>query len=94
MAEIRLNFKMLFFVLLIGAVLSSAISVVNAKHQARKAFVELQALQKLRDEMQVNWGRLQLEQAAWSTHGRVEQIASSRLEMVMPAEDSVKVINP
>lgn len=89
-----MNFKTLIIVLLVGAVISTALGVINAKHQARTAFVELQALQKLRDEMQVNWGRLQLEQAAWSTHGRIEQIASSRLGMVLPPENSVKIISP
>jgi cell division protein FtsL len=92
--EIPLNVKTLIVVLLITAVMSSAIAVINAKHQARSAFVALQALKKSRDEMQVDWGRLQLEQAAWSTHGRVEQIASSRLNMIMPTEDSIKVIRP
>jgi cell division protein FtsL len=92
--EIALNVKALIVGLLVVAVMSSAVGVINAKHQARTAFVELQGLKKLRDEMQVNWGRLQLEQAAWSTHGRVEQIASSRLNMVMPTEDSIRVIRP
>lgn len=94
MTEIRVNLKALILLILIVSVMSSALGVINAKHQARTAFVELQALQKLRDDMQVNWGRLQLEQAAWSTHGRVEQIASSRLNMMLPTEDSIRVIRP
>ena len=94
MIEIALNLKALIIGLLVVAVMSSAIGVINAKHQARTAFVELQALKRVRDEMQVNWGRLQLEQAAWSTHGRVEQIASSRLNMIMPTEDSIRIIRP
>ena len=94
MIEIPINVKALIIVLLTVAVMSSAIGVINAKHQARTAFVELQALKKVRDDMQVNWGRLQLEQAAWSTHGRVEQIASSRLNMILPTEESIRVIRP
>ena len=94
MIEIRLNFKVLITALLSTAVMSSAIGVINAKHQARTAFVELQALQKLRDDMQMNWGRLQLEQAAWSTHSRIEQIASSRLDMILPPENAIKIIHP
>ena len=94
MTKIRGNLQAFIFVLLVTAVMGSAIGVINAKHQARTAFVELQALQKLRDDRQVNWGRLQLEQAAWSTHGRVEQIASSRLNMILPSDDSIKVIRP
>jgi cell division protein FtsL len=93
-SEIRGNVQAFILLALIVAVMGSAVGVINAKHQARTAFVELQALQKLRDDRQVNWGRLQLEQAAWSTHGRVEQIASSRLNMILPSEDSIKVIRP
>jgi cell division protein FtsL len=94
MVEIRLNIKVLIVAVLVIAVMSSAIAVINAKHQTRTAFVELQALRKVRDGMQVNWGRLQLEQAAWATHSRVEQIASSRLNMILPPESSVKIIHP
>jgi cell division protein FtsL len=92
--EIRGNLQPFILLALITAVMASAIGVINAKHQTRTAFVELQALQKVRDDMQVNWGRLQLEQAAWSTHGRIEQIASSRLNMILPGDDSIKVIRP
>ncbi|MDH5324306.1 MAG: cell division protein FtsL [Gammaproteobacteria bacterium] len=88
-----MNFKWLSMAVLVFAVTSSAMSVVNSKHQSRKAFVELRALQAVRDEMQVNWGRLQLEQAAWSTHGRVEHIATSKLEMQMPGS-RVEIVQP
>ncbi len=94
MSEIRLNMHAFILLILIAGVMGSAVAVINSKHQARTAFVELQSLQKVRDDLQVNWGRLQLEQAAWSTHGRVEQVASSRLDMKMPTEDSIKVIRP
>ena len=89
-----MNFKWLSLTVLVFAVTSSAMSVVNSKHQSRKAFVQLQALQAVRDEMQVNWGRLQLEQAAWSTHGRVERIATSELGMKMPNSASVELVRP
>jgi cell division protein FtsL len=94
MIEIRWNLNVLIGVLLSAAVMSSAIGVINAKHQARTDFMQLQALQKVRDDLQVTWGKLQLEQAAWSTRSRVEQIASSRLNMILPTEKSIKIIRP
>ena len=94
MAEIRINVRAFTVVSLLLAVMASAIGVVNAKHQARIHFVQLQELQKLRDTMQVNWGRLQLEQAAWSTHGRVEKTANERLGMIMPSKKSIEIIRP
>lgn len=86
--------KPIIFLFLIGAVLSSAFSVIHAKHMTRKNFVELQILQKQRDNMDDYWGRLQLEQGAWATHGRIEDIARNKLEMVMPNAKSIVIIKP
>lgn len=80
--------------LLTIAVLLSSFFVINAKHQNRKAFVELQALKSEQYEMETQWGQLQLEQATWATHGRVEQIASKDLGMIIPPMNSVSIIKP
>jgi len=76
------------------AVLVTALTVIYAQHESRKSFVELQELQKVRDEIDVQWGRLQLEQGAWTTHGRVEQIARNKLDMEIPSTDAVIIIKP
>ncbi len=78
--------------LLISLVLVSALSVVHAKYNSRKLFVELQQLSRDRDAIDVEWGRLQLEFAALGTHGRVERIAASRLQMSLPKPDAVVVL--
>lgn len=76
------------------AVLSSAIMLVYSKHQSRKLFVELQGIKHQVNELNTEWGQLQLEQSAWSGHGRIEQIARQRLSMVMPNAEEVVFINP
>lgn len=78
--------------LLFGAVLASALGVVYSKHQTRKLFIELQALQTVRDELSVEWGRLQLEQSTWAAHGRIETIAVERLHMHLPAVGSIVAV--
>ena len=74
--------------LIVGAlwalVLGSAAGVVYAKHQARTLFVELERLSTERDRLNIEWGRLQLEQSAWSAHGFVEQVANRQLKMTLP----------
>ena len=55
---------------------ASSLGVVFSTHQARRLFVESQGLQKVRDELNTQWGRLQLEQSTWATHGRIEKIAT------------------
>ena len=80
--------------LLIIGVMISSLQVINAKHQNRQAFIELQSLKKQQDQMETEWGQLQLEQATWAAHGRVEKIASNQLEMVIPPTGSVSIIKP
>ncbi len=80
--------------LLATAVLGSALGVVYSKYQTRKLFVELQTLEKIRDEMNVEWGQLRLEESTWGTHGRVERIARERLGMVMPPVEAVVIVRP
>ena len=79
---------------LLLAVMASAIAVVWARHQGRVSFVELTQLQNQRDALNVEFGRLELEQATWAAPGRVEQIARGQLDMVNPAPAQVQMIQP
>lgn len=85
--------RLLVIATLAIAVLVSAIGIVVSRHHARKLFVELQALERERDQMNDEWGQLQLEQATWGTHARVEEIASSKLHMVPPQPSSVVMVS-
>jgi cell division protein FtsL len=77
---------------LLLATVSSALEVIYNKHLSRRLFAELQTLQKERDDINVEYDRLLLEESTWAEHGRIEQIARSRLGMVIPATDSVVMI--
>ncbi len=72
--------------------MGSAIGIVYTKHQARKTFVKLQNLHKKIDELNIEWGQLQLEQSAWSSHGRIEKIARKKLKMTMPKANEILYI--
>lgn len=77
--------------LLLGAaVLASAIGGVYAKHETRKLFTELQALTAERDRLEVDWGRLQIEQSTWSTHARVERLAREQMGMIDPRAAEIR----
>ena len=78
--------------LLSTLVLVSALGVVYAKHKNRKLYAELAVLQKQRDNMDVEWGRLQLEQSTWATHGRIEKIARQKLNMHNVDYDKVIIV--
>ena len=81
--------KVLLIMILLIVTFVSAISVVYVKHYNRKLFVELQQLEKQRDEMEVEWGKLQLEQNTWATHTRIERIAKEKLQMITPDSSDV-----
>jgi cell division protein FtsL len=80
-------------VLLVAAV-ASAIGVVYLRHRHRQAFVELTRLERARDELRIDFGRLQLEQATWAETGRIEQVARTRMGMVAPTPDTIIVVSP
>ena len=82
------------FIALVTAVMVSAVAAVYAKHENRKLFMELQALTEARDRLEVDWSRLQIEQSAWSTHARVEQLARDQMHMRSPREDELRVVAP
>jgi cell division protein FtsL len=81
-------------IVLFFAVMASALLLVYSRHETRKKFVELGQLHKQVASLDTEWGRLQLEQSAWSGHGRIEQIARTRLNMVLPDPSSVVFIKP
>jgi cell division protein FtsL len=76
------------------AVLASSAGAVYTKFRARELFVELERLNSVRDELDAEWGRLQLEQSAWSAYGFVEHVASERLHMTIPDSRDIEIASP
>jgi len=81
--------KLLLIMILLIVTFASAISVIYVKHYNRKLFVELQQQERQRDDMDVEWGKLQLEQNTWATHVRIERIAREKLQMITPEYNDV-----
>ncbi len=78
--------------LLLAAVVMCALSVVTSQHKARKLFIELQKEKEYAQQMEVEWGQLQLEQSTWATPARVEEIAGRQLQMQLPKNGQVQFI--
>ena len=75
-------------------VLGSAAGAVYLKHRSRELFVELERLHQRRDNLEIEWGQLQLEQSAWSTHAFVENVAGTKLKMGMPPPKDIELVAP
>jgi cell division protein FtsL len=80
-------------VLWVGA-LGSAAGAIYCKHRAREMFVELEQLNARRDNLEIEWGQLQLEQSSWSTQAFVERVATEKLHMAMPPPKEIQVVAP
>lgn len=76
------------------AVLASAAGVIYSRHRARDLFVHLEKLNAERDALAMEWGRLQLEQSAWSSNAFVERVANSKLQMNIPQQRDVRIVRP
>jgi cell division protein FtsL len=75
------------------AALGSAAGAVWCKHRSRELFVQLEALNAHRDNLEIEWGQLQLEQSAWSSHAFVEHVASAKLHMAMPPPKEIEIVS-
>jgi cell division protein FtsL len=84
--------KIILFTLLVFSVFFSALQVVIAQHHARRLFVEIQFLEKIRDELNEEWTRLLLEQSTWATNIRIETVSRNELGMRTPDINSLHII--
>ncbi len=86
--------RALVFAVLLLAAMASAVGVVYARHRHRQAFIEFASLERERDELNIEFGRLQLEQATWAETGRIEQVARDQLGMKFPEGADIVVVKP
>lgn len=70
----------------------SGLGLVYIKYENRMHFRDWQQLVDARDQLDVEWGQLQLELSAWSTHAQVESIARERLHMKTPTTKSLVIV--
>ncbi len=70
----------------------SAFAVVYLKDLNRRLFIEYQGMAHLNQQAQVEWGKLLLEQSTWTAEASVQQIATNRLQMIVPTAKDVIVL--
>lgn len=82
----------LLIAVLVLANVASALLIVRDRHEHRQAFIALTRLEKARDDLNIEFGRLQLEQATWAESNRVDQVARAQLGMAFPRTEDVVVV--
>jgi cell division protein FtsL len=88
-----LNARLIFLVIALALVISSALGVVYTRHESRRAAVELGLLEDQRDEFIAEWSRLQLEQAWLADASHVESKAREHLGMEIPEQSVILVVD-
>ncbi len=78
----------------IAALIAAAIAVTFSVHKSRQYLHQLQVLQAERDNLEVEWGQLLLEQQAWGAYARVGKIAVDELGMRTPAPHDIMMVRP
>jgi cell division protein FtsL len=78
---------------LLAATIASAISVVWARHESRVLFVQLTALQNQRDAINIEYGRLELEQATFAEPRRIDEEARQQLGMVDSSPQNIRLLH-
>lgn len=79
---------------LLALIVLSSWSVVTAQYEARKRYSELEKEQKFARTLEVDYGRLLLEQSTWGAHARIEKAVASRLQMHTPDPREVQIVKP
>lgn len=82
----------LTFAVLLGAIALTALGVINTTHVSRHRLNTLQQLEQKRNAIQVEYGRLLLEQSSLVAQGKVEDMAVSELGMETPDMSKVVVL--
>ena len=89
-----MKLRHLIVVVLLAANVITAIGVVHARHDYRQLYIDLTRLERARDKLNIDFGRLQLEQATWAMSNRVDQVARERLGMRFPETAEIVVVRP
>ncbi len=82
----------LILLLLLAAVLTTAIGVVWTRHESRVLFVSLTGLQDQRDNLNIEYGRLELEQATYAEPRRIDDEARQQLGMLDPRPQDIRLL--
>jgi cell division protein FtsL len=83
----------LFMLMMLVAVLASALGVVWTRHESRVLFVSLTALQNQRDDLNIEYGKLELEQATYAEPRHIDDEARQRLGMLEPTPQDIRLLS-
>lgn len=73
-------------------VVISAVAVALVSHLNRQQYAQLGALEREANQMNADYGRYLLEQSAWGSLQRVENMAAQKLDMRSPEPEEILMV--
>ncbi len=73
-------------------VVASALAVALVSHLCRQQYAELTAMKRAANQMDVDYGRYLLEQSAWGSLQRIENMAVQKLDMRSPQPEEILMV--
>jgi cell division protein FtsL len=77
--------------LLLAVLVACALGLVTSQHRSRKLFSDFEREQARARDLDIDYGRLQLEASTWGLHQRVERIAGA-LGLRAPDPRRVRIV--
>lgn len=90
--DVRFSKPLSFLLLMWLILLISAFAMIYITNANRINISELQKLEKQNYQLQIQWGKLLLEQASLITPARVETLANEKLQMKRPESSDTNVL--
>ena len=92
LTEMRFSKQLCLQIVLLLAVLFSAVAVIYVTNVHRITFSQLQVEEQEGHQLQLQWGQLLLEQASLATPARVELLAAQKLQMMLPTDKQTIIL--
>jgi cell division protein FtsL len=84
LADMHMSKSLYMLIILLVAVLLSALAVIYSTNSYRVTLNKVEQQEQQTHYLQLQWGQLLLEQASLATPARVEELATEKLQMLLP----------
>ena len=79
-------------VVLVAAIITTTFLIVGVTYETRQQFADLETIRNEQRSLEEEWGRLLLEESAFSSPSRVERVAKDQLGMILPEAETIRQI--
>lgn len=94
LADMHMSKSVYMLILLLAAVLISALGVIYSTNSYRSTFSQVQQEEQQSTHLKLQWGQLLLEQASLATPARVQELAIDKLKMTFPTPKNTYLLHP